>query len=109
MKVRIKIRPSGLINGAEWPAVGELVDLPDLVATSMLGDGLVEVAPLEEVEPVPTPDPTPTPPTGTEETATPPTGDVETATPPAGDTEASTPPTGDVETATPTRSRGRRG
>jgi len=36
MKVRIKVRPSGLINGRDWPQVGEVIDLPETVALGML-------------------------------------------------------------------------
>lgn len=35
MKVRILVRPTGLINGAEWPEVGETLDLPDVVVSDM--------------------------------------------------------------------------
>ena len=41
-KVRIKVRPLGLFNGAEWPEVGEVVDLPAHVADSMATSGHVE-------------------------------------------------------------------
>lgn len=44
MKVTVKVRPTGLYNGQEWPAVGESMDLPDLVADSMIGAGLVVAA-----------------------------------------------------------------
>lgn len=44
MKVRIIERPTGLINGAEWPEAGETIDLPDVVAKSMIGAGTVEEA-----------------------------------------------------------------
>ena len=39
MKVRIKVRPSGLINLREWPEVGETIDLPDDVAEGMIASG----------------------------------------------------------------------
>ncbi|NUR81002.1 MAG: hypothetical protein HOQ21_11225 [Dermatophilaceae bacterium] len=42
MKVRIKVRPSGLINLREWPEVGETIDLPDDVAEGMIASGDVE-------------------------------------------------------------------
>lgn len=48
-KVRIKVRPSGLINGREWPEVGEVIDLPAVVAESM-GEF---VEPVEERRPAP--------------------------------------------------------
>ena len=44
MKVRILVRPTGLLNGAEWPKVGETVDLPDAVAEGMVKAGHVEKA-----------------------------------------------------------------
>lgn len=43
MKVRIVNRPTGLINGVEWPAVGEEIDLPQSVAEGMAENGDVEV------------------------------------------------------------------
>lgn len=106
MKVRTKVRPSGLINGAEWPPVGSEIDLADVVAQTMLDAGLVELAPVD-VELVQTPiDPPAVPPVVPPvETTTPPADGTETATPPAGDTETATPPTGDTETATPPRTR----
>ena len=42
MKVRVKQRPTGAFNGAEWPKVGEIVDLPDHIAIGMLNAGQVE-------------------------------------------------------------------
>lgn len=41
-KVRIIIRPSGLLNGREWPEVGESIELPDVVADDMESSGHVE-------------------------------------------------------------------
>lgn len=35
MKVRIKVRPTGAINGRPWPQVGESMDLPEVVAEGM--------------------------------------------------------------------------
>jgi hypothetical protein len=43
MKVRIVNRPTGLINGREWPQVGEEIDLPQVVAEGMAAVGDVEV------------------------------------------------------------------
>jgi hypothetical protein len=43
-KVRIIVRPTGLINGVEWPEVGQTIDLPDAVA-----DGMVKVGDVERV------------------------------------------------------------
>lgn len=42
MKVRVKVRPSGLLNTQEWPEVGGTVDLPDAVAESMIEAGSLE-------------------------------------------------------------------
>lgn len=42
MKVRIVKQPTGYINGREWPAVDETIDLPDAVAADMAGAGWVE-------------------------------------------------------------------
>ena len=51
MKVRIKQRPLGPLNGVDWPEVGETIDLPDAVAKGMLEAGTV-VKPSEKVEKV---------------------------------------------------------
>ena len=122
MQVRIKRRPSGLYNGAAWPEAGEVTDLPDVVAASLLSDGTVELVELEEEEPAPGPtgagtedgsgDDAPPPaddaqsdaqPTGDTETAPPPDEAAETATADADVVETATAPTADVETATPRR------
>jgi hypothetical protein len=42
MRVRVKVQPSGLINGVPWPDVGEEVELPDSVAEDMAASGWVE-------------------------------------------------------------------
>lgn len=42
MKVRIVVRPTGLLNGREWPDVGGTIDLPDVVADGMAASGHVE-------------------------------------------------------------------
>lgn len=51
MKVRIKVQPSGLLNGTAWPAVGEEIDLPQHVAESMAASGDVEL--VKETRPAP--------------------------------------------------------
>lgn len=43
MRVRIIVRPTGLLNGQEWPAVGQTIDLPKVVAEGMAEAGDVEV------------------------------------------------------------------
>jgi hypothetical protein len=42
MKVRILVRPTGLVSGQPWPKVGEVVDLPEHVADGMVHSGHVE-------------------------------------------------------------------
>lgn len=42
-KVRILVRPTGCINGADWPEVGKTIELPDVVADGMVSDGSVEI------------------------------------------------------------------
>ena len=43
MRVRIIIQPTGLLNGAPWPAPGEELDLPDDTAEGMAEVGHVEL------------------------------------------------------------------
>jgi hypothetical protein len=35
MKVRVKVRPNGNINGQPWPEVGDTIDLPEVVVDGM--------------------------------------------------------------------------
>lgn len=35
MKVRVKVQPNGNINGRPWPAVGDTIDLPEVVVEGM--------------------------------------------------------------------------
>jgi hypothetical protein len=42
MKARVKVRPSGWLNGQEWPQEGETVDLPEDVAKGMIEAGTLE-------------------------------------------------------------------
>jgi hypothetical protein len=44
MRVQMKVHMSGLRNGVEWPAVGDVVDLPDEEATVLVGQGSAELA-----------------------------------------------------------------
>ena len=46
-KYRVLAQPSGLINGYPWPAVGELIDLPSVVA-------MPELEAVEEIRPAST-------------------------------------------------------
>lgn len=50
MKVRIEVQPTGAYNGAPWPAVGEVIDLPDHVALGMLNTGAVSAVKAGKVE-----------------------------------------------------------
>lgn len=50
MKVRVVVQPTGCINGVPWPAQGEVVDVPEVVAESMSGAGHVEVVKEVKVE-----------------------------------------------------------
>ena len=40
MRVKLIVQLSGTRDGAEWPARGETVDLPDDEAVSLLGAGI---------------------------------------------------------------------
>jgi hypothetical protein len=42
-KYEVVVQPSGLLNGSEWPAAGESIDLPEAV-----GDGMVESGDLKK-------------------------------------------------------------
>ena len=42
MKVRIKVQPTGLLNGAPWPEVGETLDAPAVVADDLIASGVAE-------------------------------------------------------------------
>lgn len=35
MRVRILIQPTGLLNGRDWPDVGEEIDVPDVVGADL--------------------------------------------------------------------------
>lgn len=37
MKVRVKMQPTGTINGQSWPEVGDTIDLPEVVV-DVMGD-----------------------------------------------------------------------
>lgn len=56
MKVEVKVRPTGAINGDLWPDVGGVIDLPEHVAAGMIDAGFVaavKVAPKVEHRPAP--------------------------------------------------------
>jgi hypothetical protein len=42
MKFVVKVRPLGLINGRDWPEVGESIDLPEDAAAGMVDSGVLE-------------------------------------------------------------------
>ena len=42
MKVRMKERPSGLLNGREWPEAGETLEVPDVVGADLCRAGVAE-------------------------------------------------------------------
>lgn len=42
MKVRIVNRPTGLLNGRDWPDVGEVFEVPDEVGADMCASGIGE-------------------------------------------------------------------
>jgi hypothetical protein len=42
MKVRIVNRPTGLLNGRDWPEVGEVLEVEDNVGADMCAAGIGE-------------------------------------------------------------------
>ena len=42
MKVRIVNQPTGLLNGKEWPFVGEDLDVDDVVGADLCSVGIAE-------------------------------------------------------------------
>ena len=42
MKVRIVVQPTGLLNGRDWPEVGETLEVPDHVGADMCDAGIGE-------------------------------------------------------------------
>jgi len=88
MKIRITQQPLGLFNGKAWPGKGEVVDLPDHVATGIVDARLAELVPNEPSAPDPAPD------LASPELAV----ETATATEPAAETATGTEPV--VETAT---------
>lgn len=51
VKVRVLVRPSGCLNGRDWPEVGEVLELPAVVADGMVADGWLEVVKKVEKRP----------------------------------------------------------
>lgn len=57
MKVRIISQPTGLLNGKDWPAAGETMDVPDVVGADLCASGAAEPVaekPKAEKRPAPT-------------------------------------------------------
>lgn len=44
---RVKVKPSGLINGRDWPEVGEVIELDEDAANGMVETGWLEPAKAE--------------------------------------------------------------
>jgi hypothetical protein len=57
MRVTMKATISGTRDGADWPAVGEVVHLPDAEAEDMIAAGLAVPAPAPEPEKATAPKP----------------------------------------------------
>ncbi len=47
-KFRVAVRPSGLINGREWPEAGEVIELPEAVGAGMSEAGTLEAVAVEK-------------------------------------------------------------
>lgn len=58
MKVQMKVSISGTRDGQDWPAIGEIVDLPNDEAVSMLNAGLVSAVESSKPETRPSSEPT---------------------------------------------------
>jgi hypothetical protein len=54
MKVRIVSRPSGLLNGRDWPEVGEVLEVDDVPGADMCASGIAEPVVEDRVEKRPT-------------------------------------------------------
>lgn len=50
MKVRIVNRPSGLLNGHEWPDVGEELEVADEIGADLCSSGVGEPVVEDKVE-----------------------------------------------------------
>lgn len=50
MKVRIVNRPTGLLNGRDWPEVGEVFEVEDIHGADMCASGIGEPVLADEVE-----------------------------------------------------------
>lgn len=50
MKVRIVNRPTGLLNGRDWPEVGEVLEVEDNVGADMCASGIGEPVVEDNVE-----------------------------------------------------------
>lgn len=45
MLITMLVQLTGTRNGADWPAVGATVDIPDLEAADLIAAGIAEAAP----------------------------------------------------------------
>lgn len=54
MKVRIIVRPTGLLNGRDWPDVGEVLEVEDHHGADMCAAGIGEPVVEDETEKRPT-------------------------------------------------------
>jgi len=50
VKVRIVNRPTGLLNGRDWPEVGEVLEVEDNVGADMCASGIGEPVVEDNVE-----------------------------------------------------------
>lgn len=42
VKIRIKVQPSGLLNGRAWPEPGGEMEVPDVVGVDLCASGVAE-------------------------------------------------------------------
>lgn len=57
MKVRIVNRPTGLLNGHDWPDVGEKLEVSDEVGADLCSSGIGVPEPSDDVETAVAPEP----------------------------------------------------
>jgi hypothetical protein len=50
MKVRIIVRPTGLLNGRDWPDVGEVLEVSDQIGADLCSSGIGEPVVEDKVE-----------------------------------------------------------
>lgn len=49
MKIRMRMQITGTRNGASWPAIGGIIDLPESEAQCMIRHGYAAAAPEQEI------------------------------------------------------------